>query len=134
MELEQFQIQKQKLGRSTWLSYYCFSLALLISFSSLNSFQVINWMAFLFTLPVSIYFFVAVVKQTIAKRQFVKKFAPELISAQQQKAINYNHFSFKQFLFQPNWAFRVNLLLLLLVVFTMISIHHQPVTSLGYVN
>ncbi|MEK7622797.1 MAG: hypothetical protein AAB430_02905 [Patescibacteria group bacterium] len=87
------------INRTIRLYYGCL-ITLLITVSAIT-----NLSTLLLLLPLNLYFFLAAYRQTIKNRRFT----PPLLQPS-------TAFSFTSFLFQPNFAFRLSLILFLIAM------------------
>ncbi|OIN88472.1 hypothetical protein COW80_03935 [Candidatus Beckwithbacteria bacterium CG22_combo_CG10-13_8_21_14_all_01_47_9] len=78
-------------------------MALIVSLSALNS----HWAAFVFTLPLPLYFLISSIKQRAKNRLWYSAYADQL-----NQTLFSDRFSLARFLLQPNPAFRFSLILL----------------------
>lgn len=76
----------------------------------------------IFLLPLVAYFLAAAFRQTAKNRLFVQKYAEWLFPDQPQISHYRDSFSFKSFLLQPSFGFRLSLTLLLITVVTVFAI------------
>jgi len=106
---------RQKIRR-LWSFYYGSFVALIIVVSAAKT----NPGAWLLTLPILVYFTFGAVRQTLKNRLFRLKYSSDLT----QPFTFDSKFSLARFLLQPNFAFRLSLVLLLFTILTtMVRIH-----------
>lgn len=95
------------------LYYGCF-ISLLITFSLLINHQSFNPAALILILPLSFYFFPAAYWQTIKNQQFWAHYGEQLKTT--PLLLVQSKFSLLNFLTQPNFTFRLSLILFLIIL------------------